>query len=103
MIDAFPSAKVITIPRIPRKVLAIDAARGIFDRCVFDKDLCADGVTCLRRYAYKVDPVTKKTSAEPEHDTPWSHGADAFLSIGQSMIPFKKPVIKKKHSIYSGR
>lgn len=88
-IDAFGSA--IIIKRIPKKALAIDAARGIFDRCIFDKDGCADGINCLRRYAYKVDPVTKKTSREPEHDTPWSHGADAFMAIGQSIIPYQRP------------
>lgn len=102
-IDSFPSCRIVIVQKIPRKALAIDAARGIFDRCIFDKAGCADGITCLRRYAYKVDPVTEKTSSEPEHDTPWSHGADAFMAIGQSMIPFKKPVMKKKHSIYANQ
>jgi phage terminase large subunit len=88
-IDAFPGCRVVIIPRIPQKALAIDAARGIFDRCIFDSELCADGITCLRRYAYKVDPETGRISREPEHDTPWSHGADAFLAVGQSTIPTK--------------
>lgn len=92
----------VKVDRIPHKALAIDAARGIFDRCYFDKTNCADGIICLRRYAYKVDPVTGKTSAEPEHDTPWSHGADAFMAIGQSMIPFRKPANRPKRSIYAG-
>jgi phage terminase large subunit len=101
-LDAFGSG-VVVIPRIPKKALAIDAARGIFDRCVFDKELCVDGLTCLRKYAYKVDPETLKTSREPEHDTPWSHGADAFMAVGQSMLPAKKHQLPiKKHSIYAG-
>lgn len=91
--DSFSS--VITIPRIAKKSLAIDAARGIMDRCVWDKELCADGLTCLRKYAYKVDPETQRTSKEPEHDTPWSHGADAFLAVGQSMLPTVKPKQQK--------
>lgn len=89
-IDAFGSG-VSVVPRIPKKTLAIDAARGVFNRCVFDKDLCADGLTCLRKYAYRVDPETGKVSREPDHDTPWSHGADAFMAIGQSMLPVLKP------------
>lgn len=89
-VDAFSSG-VLIIPRIPKKALAIDAARGIFDRCVFDKTLCADGLTCLRKYAYKYDPETQRTSREPDHDTPWSHGADAFMAVGQSMLPVVKP------------
>lgn len=101
-IDAFGSGSVVIIPRIPKKALAIDSARGIFDRCVFDKDNCADGLTCLRKYAFKVDTETGKTSKEPEHDTPWSHGADAFMAIGQSMLPLLKKKAKKKKSIYAG-
>ncbi len=88
--EAFGSG-VIIIPRIPKKNLAIDSARGIFDRCVFDKELCADGLTALRKYAYKIDPETLRTSSEPEHDTPWSHGADAFMAVGQSMLPVLRP------------
>lgn len=88
---------VTIVKRIPRKALAIDSARGIFDRCVFDKELCADGLTCLRKYAYKVDPETLKTSSEPEHDTPWSHGADAFMAVGQFMLPVVKPKPAQPH------
>lgn len=89
--EAFPGCRVVTIPRIPQKALAINAARGIMDRCYWDAEGCPDGLTCLRRYAYKVDPETGKVSREPEHDTPWSHGADAFLAVGQSILPMKKP------------
>ena len=94
-IDAFGPNSYVKVDRIPKKALAIDAARGIFDRCVFDKVLCADGLTCLRKYAYRVDPETKTVSREPDHDTPWSHGADAFMAIGQSMLPLKKPFVER--------
>lgn len=89
-IDAFGNNSVVIVARIPKKALAIDAARGVFDKCYFDKELCADGLTCLRKYAYKVDEETGNVSREPEHDTPWSHGADAFMAIGQSLLPLKK-------------
>jgi phage terminase large subunit len=91
MLDAFPGCKVIVVPRIPKKALAIDAARGIADRCYWDQELCADGINCLRRYAYIHDPETGRISREPDHDTPWSHGADAWMSIGQSTLPVVKP------------
>lgn len=94
-VDAFGQNNVVIVKRIPKKALAIDAARGVFDRCYFDKENCADGLTALRKYAYKVDEETGRVSREPEHDTPWSHGADAFLGIGQSLLPTKKELIEK--------
>jgi len=93
--DAFGSGSSIPIKRIPQKMLAIDATRGIFDRCVFDQKLCADGLACLRRYAYKKDPETGRTSREPAHDTPWSHGADAFMTVGQSTLIYKKRTLRQ--------
>ena len=90
-LDAFGNNSVVIVPRIAKKALAIDAARAVFDKCYFDKELCADGLTCLRKYAYKVNEETGVTSREPDHDTPYSHGADAFLAIGQSLLPLKKP------------
>lgn len=77
---------VKVIPRIPKKGLAIDAARGIFDRCVFDKEKTADGLQCLRHFRYATDPETGKIGKEPMHDI-WSHGADAFLAVGQHAKP----------------
>ena len=92
--------KVIIIPRIPQKNLAIEAARSIFDRCVFDSTLCKDGLTCLRKYAY-IENSYGGFSKEPKHDEN-SNGADAFLAIGQSRIEQKpRSVTKKTHrSIY---
>lgn len=84
--------KVFVIPRIPKKNMAIEAARGIFDRCVFDADLCRDGLTCLRRYAYNIND-NGSFSQDPKHDE-YSNGADAFLAIGQSTIERKTAGIK---------
>lgn len=75
------------VPRIPKKALGIEAARGIFHQCWFDREKTSDGLQCLRHYAYAVDVGTGRVSKEPKHDA-FSHGADAFLCFAQH---FKKP------------
>jgi len=91
------------IQRTPRKALAIDAARSIMGNSWWDRENCADGIVCLQRYAYKFDPETQKTSPEPEHDTPWSHGADAFQCAGMAaQLVEKKKQTKPRRSIYAG-
>ena len=87
------------VPRVPKKALGIDAARLIFGQCVFDKQKTADGLQCLRRYAYAKDLETGKVSKEPVHDM-WSHGADAFLCFAQH---FKRPVTMQTKSIMMRR
>jgi phage terminase large subunit len=79
------------VPRIPKKALAIDAARAVFGQCIFDKDKTKDGLQCLRHYAYARDEATGKVSKEPKHDI-WSHGSDAFLTFAQH---FKRPQVSK--------
>ena len=102
-INAFGGDNVKIVKRTPKKAMAIEAARSILDRCVWDKVKCADGLTCLRKYAYKVNEETGNTSREPEHDTPWSDGADAFLSIGQTLrelVRERKPLKRKRKVSY---
>lgn len=82
------------VPRIAKKALGIDAARMIFAQCLFNKEKTADGLQCLRHYAYAKDAETGKTSKEPKHND-WSHGSDAFLCFAQH---FKKPVIRPKQT-----
>ena len=82
---AFPNAKVIVINRPSKKVVGINAARTVFELCNFDEVGTADGWQCLSRYAYKVNPDTGNFSREPDHDTPWSHGADAFQTFALSL------------------
>lgn len=77
------------IERTPKKAIAINAARSIFPRVVFDKEKCADGLQCLRRYRYAVDLETGKIGKQPAHDI-WSHGADAFLAVAQYAKPARK-------------
>ncbi len=82
--------RVVVVPRVPKKANSIDAARQVFGRCYFDKELCADGIGCLRRYAYSIDLETGKISKEPEHNI-WSHGADAFQCLAMAMQGERKP------------
>lgn len=84
------------VARIAKKALGIDAARSIFEQCLFDRDKTADGLQCLRRYAFDKDMETGKVSKEPKHDI-WSHGADAFLCFAQH---FKRAIIKPAQQSY---
>jgi phage terminase large subunit len=95
---AFPNAKIVVVQRPSKKVVGINAARTIFELCNFDEANTADGWQCLSRYAYKVNEETGNFSKEPDHDTPWSHGADAFQTFALSLkteADSKKPVKPK--------
>lgn len=95
---AFPNAKVVVVQRPSKKVVGINAARTIFELCNFDEANTADGWQCLSRYAYKVNEETGNFSKEPDHDTPWSHGADAFQTFALSLkteADSKKPTKPK--------
>ena len=95
---AFPNAKVVVVQRPTKKVVGINAARTIFELCNFDEANTADGWQCLSRYAYKVNEETGNFSKEPDHDTPWSHGADAFQTFALSLkteADAKKPAKPK--------
>ncbi len=76
----------------------INAARTLFNRCYFDEDRCADGLNCLRRYRYDVDPDSGQYSRSPLHDEA-SHGADAFRYFSVSMEEAAKP----REERYGGR
>lgn len=61
----------------------IEQVRLKFAVSYFDKDKCEDGLTALRRYAYKRDQETGRISVNPEHNI-WSHGADAFRTFAMA-------------------
>jgi phage terminase large subunit len=82
---AFPNSKVIVVPRPAKKVVGINAVRTVFEFCNFDEENTADGWQCLSRYAFKVNPDTGNFSKEPDHDTAYSHGADAFQTFALSL------------------
>lgn len=88
---------VHVVPRTPQKVIAIEAARDIFARCIFDRDKTTDGLQCLRRYRYERDEQTGKVSKNPVHDQ-WSHGADAFLTMAQHA---RRPATVKRKITYN--
>ena len=77
---------------VPKTAIAtgINAARSIFPMTWFDEDRCSDGLDCLRRYRYEVDPETKQYSKEPLHDE-WSDGADAFRYMAVALKEPKRP------------
>jgi phage terminase large subunit len=77
--------KVRVVHRPSKKMIGINAVRTIFPLINFDEVGTADGWQCLQRYAYKVDPDTRAFSKEPEHDTPWSHGADGMQTLALSL------------------
>lgn len=77
--------KVRIVERPAKKFIGINAVRTVFDLCNFDAENTADGMQCLRRYCYKINPETGAFSKEPEHDTPFSHGCDGFQTFGLSL------------------
>lgn len=76
--------KVRIIKRPSKKFVGINAARTVFDLCNFDEELTSDGWQCLCRYCYDVNK-NGNFSREPDHDTPYSHGADAFQTFALSL------------------
>ena len=88
--------KTRIIPRVP-VADSINAARTIFNNCWFDREACAEGLTCLRHYRYEVDPETGGFSKSPLHDH-YSHGADAFRYIG---LMVNEPKQRKKQQTFT--
>lgn len=88
--------KVIVVNRPSKKVVGINAARTVFELCNFDEEKTKDGWQCLSRYAYKVNEETGNFSREPDHDTPWSHGADAWQTFALSLKTENETVKKIK-------
>ena len=89
--------KVIVVNRPSKKAVGINAVRTVFELCNFDEEKTKDGWQCLSRYAFKVNEETGNFSREPDHDTPWSHGADAFQTFALSLRTeddTKKPKLK---------
>lgn len=100
--DAFPNAKVRIIERPSKKLVGINAVRTLLDLCNFDEAETSEGWTCLIKYAYKIKE-NGQFSKEPDHDTPWSHGADAMQTFALSIKPEKpakeRTVGSNKHTV----
>lgn len=76
---------VKVVKRPSKKVVGINAVRTVMPLCNFDEINTSEGWQCLSRYAYKVNEDTGTFSREPDHDTPWSHGADGFQTFALSL------------------
>lgn len=97
--------KVEVVDVVSKKVHAIEAARKIFPLCFFNSKNCSDGLFAMKRYKYKVDPVTLKISEEPDHDM-YSHTADAFLTFAMAGRPptiYSDDYFTKNDDYYSPR
>lgn len=82
--EAFPNNSVRIVPRMNKKSTGIEAVRRIFPNCYFDAEKTKDGLTCLSRFKYEVDPDTGNYSTHPLHDE-YSDGADAFAQLALSL------------------
>lgn len=85
---AFANSPVNIVPKTS-VVGRIDAARTIFNRCVFDASSCSEGLNVLARWKYKVNQDTGQWSKEPDHDD-YSHGGDAFTYMAVSVTVARK-------------
>lgn len=88
--------KVRIIPRVAKKIHAIQASRAVFDLCNFDEENTTEGWQCLCRYQYKVDE-DGKWSKDPDHNE-YSHGSDAFATFACSI---KSEIAIKKVKVIS--
>lgn len=72
------------VPRCSDKRAEIDNARFILSRCWFHEENCRRGLRCLREYHMPYNASMQTYSDHPVHD--WaSHGADAFLTLCQTI------------------
>lgn len=63
----------------------INAARTVFPRCYFDASLTQEGLRVLRKWSYKIDPVTRRFSQTPEHDGYDAAAAFCYFAIASGM------------------
>jgi len=72
----------------------VNAARRVIEKCHFDEEMCAEGISGLTSWRYEYDVETKTMSREPLHD--WaSHIGDGF-SYGAQMMEMEKPPASSK-------
>jgi len=72
------------LPRILKKIRAIQPAQQLFSRLTFHKTNCKRGLDCLREYHLAYNDAMQCYSDQPAHN--WaSHGADAFLYMAQAI------------------
>lgn len=90
----YPSAGIVKIIPMVRKVMRINALRALFPRLNINDVVCADGIQALTHYQFDVDPETKERSKEPLHN--WaSHAAD---SLGGYAVGLREGEFKDKQN-----
>ena len=83
--------RFIAQKRVARKQDAIEHARGVLPKVVFNKEECQRGLDCLRGYHKKFNSKLGRYEDKPVHD--WtSHGADAFMGMAQFVTEYKPPI-----------
>jgi len=81
---------LIAVPKVKKKMDAVNAVRFILPLCRFDRMKCGDGIRALKNYQAEWDAKLKKFKDTPRHD--WaSHGADGFscFALGQERSSFE--------------
>ena len=63
----------------------INAARTVFPKCYFDAKNTQEGIRVLRKWCYKIDPVTKHYSQQPEHDGYDAAAAFCYFAIATGL------------------
>ena len=69
--------KVIVMKRFSTKAAGIQAARGKFHKCLFDKNKCNLGIRALKEFRKKWSEEGRIYILDPAHNQ-YSHGADSF-------------------------
>tara|TARA_R110000796_G_scaffold132028_1_gene247512 strand:- start:4131 stop:5507 length:1377 start_codon:yes stop_codon:yes gene_type:complete len=83
--------KFLSQPRVSHKQDAIEHARGMLPKVVFNKSKCQRGLDCLRAYHKSFNSKMGRYEDKPVHD--WSsHCSDAFMGIGQFVAEYNPPI-----------
>lgn len=91
--------KFDVVPNIPI-IDGINAVRSIFNKCIFDKDKCKQGILALTNYKKQFDEIRNCFKDKPLHD--WSsNGADSFryMAVGIDEKQFIKQSIEYDYAI----
>ena len=81
------------VPRVNRKIEAIEAARRAFPNSDFDEKACSLGLKRLRHYRKEWDDKHGVWRDKPLHDEN-SNGADAFMTFATGYV--RKSPVKRK-------
>lgn len=83
LFEGFGFRDVEIVPRTDDLNAAINQARMMIPKCVFDVDRCGRGIEALKSYRRAFDAKRQTFQERPYHDQ-YSHGADAFRAAAAS-------------------